>query len=261
MKLAVALLINVTACLAVLGQTGSEKSVADVHNFETNWLTAILNSDTGWIDRFNTGKLTAIPADASSLNQRMEAVNAILDPALRPDEMKVRITGTINLLTSDPAKNRSFNFLDTFNKKNGKWQVIATSISPADAARNAGYDRKEIEEELARLENEWAQVDVTNDRSIFDRIIPADFVATGGRGVLDHDRWLKGWEYEGVKSAVNRDIVVHIYSETLAVVTGIDVTTRTDNGKEIIHEDRFTDTWLKRGDQWQVIAAHVTRLK
>jgi ketosteroid isomerase-like protein len=261
MKLPLILLSVIAVCLAVPGQQHVEKSVADVHNFETDWLSASLNSDTAWIDRFTAGKLTVVPAEFSSAKERTEAINAIINPTLQSREMKVRITGTISLLTSDPAKNRSFGFLDTFNKKNSKWQVVATSMRAVQESA-AGSDRKAIEEELTRLENAWAQVDVTNDRSIFDHIIAPDFVATSASGkVRNREEWTKSWEYEGLKNAVNKDLSVHVYSDTLAVVTGIDVTTRTDNGVEVVHEDRFTDTWLKRGGGWQVIAAQVIRLK
>lgn len=240
----------------------SSEPATGLHKFEVDWLTSNLNGDPKWEHVFLAGKLGVTSADANTVRRRSNNVAELLRTPLPVTEFKVRIAGTISLLTSDPAQNRSFRFLDTFNKKNGKWQVIATSISPADASASPAPDRKQIEQELIRLENAWAQVDVTNDRSIFDRIIAPEFVSTSISGkVRNHDEWMRDWEYEGVKTARNSDIVVRVHSDTLAVITGVDVTTRIENGKEVFHEDRFTDTWVNRNGQWQVIAAQVTRLK
>jgi hypothetical protein len=55
---------------------------------------------------------------------------------------------------------------------------------------------------------------------------------------------------------------VHIYSDNLAIVTGVDTALKVEaGGKETIRRDRFTDTWMKRNGQWQVIATQVTRLQ
>ena len=124
--------------------------------------------------------------------------------------------------------------------------------------------KDEIEQTLLKMENEWAQVDVTNDRSVFQRIIAPDFVSTSrsGKFLSSRQEWVADWEYEGVKVATNSDMKLHIYANNLAVVTGVDTTTGTDKeGKEWTHQDRFTDTWAKRKGVWQCVAAHVNRIK
>ena len=240
----------------------SPEPATRLRKFEVDWLTAGLNGDPKWQQRFLHGKLDVTLADTDDARQRNADVADLLRTPLSANEIKVRIRGTISLLTSDPAQNRSFRFLDTFNKKNGKWQVIATSISAADATGSPATDRKQIEQELTRLENAWAQVNVTSDRSVFDRIIAPDFVSTSASGkVRNRDEWIRDWAYEDVKTATITDLTVHVYSGALAVVTGVDVTTRMKNAREVVHEDRFSDTWLNRDGQWQVIAAQVTRIK
>lgn len=140
----------------------TSEPATQLRKFEIDWLTAGLNGDPKWQQRFLDGKLDVEATDANGVRQRSVNIAELLRTPLSANEVKVRITGTISLLTSDPAKNRSFRFLDTFNKKNGKWQVIATSISPADASTSPATDRRQIEQELTRLENAWAQVGVTN---------------------------------------------------------------------------------------------------
>ena len=141
--------------------------------------------------------------------------------------------------------------------------ILASSLALSQAkSKKQNYD--EIERTLLRMENEWAQVDVTNDRSVFQRIIATDFVSTSrsGKFLGSRQEWVADWEYEGVKTATNSDMKVHIYADNMAVVTGIDTTTGTDKeGKEWTHQDRFTDTWVKRNGVWRCVAEHVTRIK
>ena len=73
---------------------------------------------------------------------------------------------------------------------------------------------------------------------------------------------MDAWEYEGVRSATNGDMKVSIYADNVAVVTGVITTKGTDHeGREWTHQDRLTDTRVKRNGVWQCVAAHVTRLR
>ena len=122
----------------------------------------------------------------------------------------------------------------------------------------------DVEKLLLRLEDEWAQVDVTQDKAVFQRILAPDFVSTSRSGKIlsGRDAYLADWEYEGVRSARNSDMTVHVYSDDVAVVTGIDSTSGTNSdGSQWVHQDRFTDTWVKRNGTWQCVAEHVTRIK
>jgi ketosteroid isomerase-like protein len=139
-----------------------------------------------------------------------------------------------------------------------------TSCSLLPHAKSNPQNHDEIERTLLRMENEWAQVDVTNDRSVFQRIIAPDFVSTSrsGRFLASRQEYLADWEYEEVKSATNSDMKVHAYAGNVAVVTGIDTTTGADkDGTGWTHQDRFTDTWVSRNGRWQCVSAHVTRIK
>src|SRR5688572_31247547 len=153
-------------------QKPDERIAGELRGFERNWLTAYLNGDTGWLSRFSMGKLNIIPAPGISFENREGAVSELTGTDLQANEMKVRISGTISLLTNDPNLNRSFFFLDTFNKINGKWRVIASSIAPTPAI-GAQQDR----EELLRFESEFAQALVKNDRATFERLVAPDFVS------------------------------------------------------------------------------------
>lgn len=121
-----------------------------------------------------------------------------------------------------------------------------------------------IQAHILKMENEWAQVDVTNDRSIFKRILAPDFFFTDSRTGERKSRaeWLADWEYEGVTSATNINAVVQVFSENLAIFSGTDETKgRNRDGSEWLHQDICTDTWLRRDGVWQCIAAHCSRIK
>ncbi len=143
--------------------------------------------------------------------------------------------------------------------------MAASSIfvfSQTKSKKSKQNDR--IAQELIKMENEWAQIDVTNDRSVFERILAPDFVSTSrsGKFLGNRQEYLADWEYEEVKSAVNSNMKVHIYANNVAIVTGIDTTRGTDkDGNEWMHQDRFTDTYIKRKGVWQCVAAQVTRIK
>src|SRR5215208_4695899 len=158
MKHVIAVLVLVWIfVIQVVGQNQQEKIAGELQQFETGWLTANLNNDAGWLSRFSAQKLNVLPPPNATVADRAEAVEKLTATTVRPDEMKVRISGTISLLTNDPRQNRSFYFLDTFNKTGGKWRVIASSISPTPAAATGG---EQIEQEVLRLENEWARAAV-----------------------------------------------------------------------------------------------------
>ena len=137
-------------------------------------------------------------------------------------------------------------------------------VTTTPTSQGATEPAAAIQAHILKLENEWAQVDVTNDRSIFDRILAPDFLFTDSRSGKRKSRaeFLAEWEYEGVTSAANIDTVVQVFSESLAVFSGTDETKgRNLDGSEWLHQDICTDTWLRRNGVWQVIAEHCSRIK
>ena len=130
--------------------------------------------------------------------------------------------------------------------------------------RDGAVPVAEIQAHILKLENEWAQVDVTNDRSVFSKIIAPDFFSTSSRSGKRKSRaqWLADWEYEGVTSATQVDSTIRVYSANLAIFSGIDETRGLNqDGSQWVHQDICTDTWLKRAGKWQCIAAHCSRIK
>src|SRR5215212_5551484 len=117
---------------------------------------------------------------ATSQNKSVSTVGELAD--FESNQFKVRISGRIEMLTSDPSKNRSFGFLDTFNRIDGKWQVIAHHFAPESSIPNSSSDA--VARNLIALEKQLAQAELTNDRYVFDKIIAPEFVSTDSKAVV-----------------------------------------------------------------------------
>ena len=233
------------------------KPARELSRFETNWLTAHLNGDQNWLSRFSAGKLNVVPPGSGRfIEERSEAVAAATVTKLRADEMKVRISGTISLLTNDPAQNRSFYFLDTFNKIGGRWRVIASSISPSAVSETTSPEQ--IEGELLQLENQLARSGTFSGPSGIDRFLAPDFVGTSANGaVQNRQEWIHGREPGRLGSSLKSEMQVRILADDLAVVTGIDTLIGSELSRKA-NRVRFTNTWAKRGVSWQCVASHVS---
>lgn len=259
MKILATLLFLLSINLAVSAQTSNDQLAGRLHDFEADWLRANLNDDQLWKQRFVEGKLAIIPADKSAVDKRASEVSAILDPSLSPTEMKVRITGTVTLITNNHVKDRSFRFLDTFNKKDGKWEIIATGIAPTSEP-SAGTDTRSVESTLTDLENSLARAIAGNDRSNLDAMIAPKFVGTSADGTVnDRATWISGLAAQRFITSKAEDVAVHVISDDIVVVTGISANSDA-KGNGTAGRARFTHTWINRNGQWQLAAAQATAI-
>ena len=111
---------------------------------------------------------------------------------------------------------------------------------------------------LLQLEDGWASALVKRDRVTFERLLADGFVYTENDQTMDRATVLNSIVAgtDTVVVARNDSMVVHRYGAMTAVVTGwLIVGGRGANG-EFEHRYRFTDTWVKRGTRWQIVAAH-----
>ena len=120
------------------------------------------------------------------------------------------------------------------------------------------------EQELRRLEDEWLGSYVRGDKATFDRIVADDFTGTDESAKLRNktqERELLQVPPNSIKTSLtNEDVQVRIYGNA-AIVTGrIVVKTQLSGQSEIGFQSRFTDTFLKRQERWQVSARHYSRL-
>jgi ketosteroid isomerase-like protein len=115
------------------------------------------------------------------------------------------------------------------------------------------------EQELLKLEQDWAKAEAKNDMSFFERILAKDYVLTDANGAV----WNKPQELAASASKeeliTSDDVRVRVYGDA-AVVTGRDTIKETSKGKDTIVLYRWTDTWIKNGGGWQCVATHTSKI-
>ena len=237
--------------------------------FEVDWLTANMNNDREWLAKFSFGKLEFVPTSKGPIDQRAKLTTDLLTPTMPDDAKKIRITGTIQLITNDSALNRSFSFLDTFNRRGGKWEVIASNFTPSadtevstwrETAAGSLSDA-ETEKEIRKLDLEAAKAIREKDEKAIARFFTANSVTNDPRNGLT-----KG--SAGVIEAARSNLInyysferniesVQIFDST-AVTMGNEVVTlrSASGGPGNVIRRRYTNVWMKRGGSWVIVARH-----
>jgi ketosteroid isomerase-like protein len=120
------------------------------------------------------------------------------------------------------------------------------------------------EQALRKLEDQWLGSYLRGDKATFDRIVADDFTGTDESAKVRskaQERELIQAPPASIKTSLtNQDVRVRVYGDT-AIVTGrIVVKTQLSGQPEISFQSRFTDTFLKRQERWQVVARHYSRV-
>jgi hypothetical protein len=119
-----------------------------------------------------------------------------------------------------------------------------------------------VEQQLKKLEIEWADAEVKKDVAVLDRLLADDFtltttfgkVVTKAQAVAD----VKSGE-DATSSYAYSDVKVRVYGDT-AVVTYVEKSKETYKGRDNSGTSRWTDTWVKRGSSWQCVASHGSKV-
>jgi hypothetical protein len=116
------------------------------------------------------------------------------------------------------------------------------------------------EQELKRLEDKWLNSYLRGDKQTFDRIVADDFTRTDESGKFAtkaEERALVQAPPPSLNASLtNEDMKVRFYGN-VAIVTGLIVSKVQGS---LSFQSRFTDTFIKRGGRWQVVARHYSRV-
>jgi ketosteroid isomerase-like protein len=137
--------------------------------------------------------------------------------------------------------------------------VVALVLTFASQAQTLAQTKTgNAEQELIKLENEWADAWVKSDVAFFERIEAEDYTWTSPWGWVatkaDDLKLIKSGE-DLITSWALSEIKVRVYGDA-AVVTGRDAIKETYKGKDVSGQHRLTNTWVKRAGQWQCVAGH-----
>ena len=118
-----------------------------------------------------------------------------------------------------------------------------------------------MEEELLKLENEFARAVTSNDADALDELLADDWVIVEPDGsFIDKARFL-GVIKSGAlshESMESTDLRVRTYGNT-AVVTGLTATKGKFMGQDFTACERATDIFVKHTDRWQCVFTQLTR--
>jgi ketosteroid isomerase-like protein len=121
-----------------------------------------------------------------------------------------------------------------------------------------------VEQQLTKLENDWAQATITKDYAVLDRVISDDYTSSGDPdGSVETKAKFMASMKSGetvIKSYKYSDLKVRVYGNA-AVVTGLQTFDMTVKGKDVGGTFRFTDTWVKRGNSWQCVVEHASKIE
>jgi ketosteroid isomerase-like protein len=118
-----------------------------------------------------------------------------------------------------------------------------------------------MEEELLKLENEFARAIASNDADALDRLLADDWIIVEpDGGMIDKARFLGviGSGALSHESMESTDLRARLYGDT-AVVTGLTTSKGKFMGQDFTSCERATDIFVKQADRWQCVFTQLTR--
>ena len=133
--------------------------------------------------------------------------------------------------------------------------VCGASFAGAQQPK-ATTSRTPDERAVLDLEEAWARGVVKRDAATFKRLLAPGFVYTEDDRVQNGEQLTRDIVSgtDTVTEARNEQMATHAFDNAM-IVTGWLIMRGRSGGKPFERRYRFTDTWLKRGGQWQIIAA------
>jgi ketosteroid isomerase-like protein len=118
-----------------------------------------------------------------------------------------------------------------------------------------------MEEELLKLEDEFARAVASNDVEALDGLLADDWIIVDPDGSIIDKAWFLGVIKSGAlshESMENTDLRVRLYGNT-AVVTALATTKGKFMGQDFASCERATDIFVKQIDRWQCVFTQLTR--
>ena len=121
--------------------------------------------------------------------------------------------------------------------------------------------KNEVQEELLKLEKEFAQAIIKNDSEAIGRVLADDWVIIDpDGGIIDRTRFLGVIKSGALTHEMmeSDDVSVRIYGDT-AVVMGLTTSKGKFMGQEFTTRERATDIFVKQHGRWECVFSQLTR--
>ena len=119
----------------------------------------------------------------------------------------------------------------------------------------------DAEEELLKVEKEFADTIVNNDLERLGRVVSDDWVIIDPNGeIVDRARFFEVINSGSLTHEImeSEDSRVRVYGDS-AVVTAVTRTKGKFMGQEFSTQERATDVFVKRDGRWRCVVTHLTR--
>ncbi len=136
-------------------------------------------------------------------------------------------------------------------------------LSLLTAVRTNAQTMEQTAPEEARiltLENAWNQAVQQKDAQALKLLLAPELIYVEYDGTLmNNTEYLASVEAPSMHPVriVNEGMTVHLYC-MVAVVNGMCRESGVKKGKAYAVRERFTDTWVRRGDRWECVASEST---
>jgi uncharacterized protein (TIGR02246 family) len=145
--------------------------------------------------------------------------------------------------------------------------LVAALLFPASQSRALQTPQaSQAEQEVRKLERAWLDAYEQHDTKAMDTIVADDFTITFPDGSMQ----TKPQILNSIKAPRNpanpplkfytEDVQSRVYGDHVVVLIGRVVTEYVRDGKTMKEQNRYTDTYVKRGGRWQVVASHLSNV-
>jgi ketosteroid isomerase-like protein len=141
----IAVLLVVATPILVLCQTNqNDKTANELMQLERDWVTATMKRDKVWLERFFADEFISTHPTSGTIKNKVREIADTIDPTQTPesstlDNMKVIVAGKTAIVTGAAFevggaqhltdRKRGYLFTDTFIRRSGRWQLLASHSS------------------------------------------------------------------------------------------------------------------------------------
>lgn len=122
------------------------------------------------------------------------------------------------------------------------------------------------EEEVRRLERQWLDAYEQNDAEAMGRIVADDFTITFPNGAMQTKPQLMAMVKAPRRAGQPRmkfytdGVQSRAYGDTVILIGRVTSEYERD-GQTVREQSRYTDTYVRRGGRWQVVASHLSNVE
>lgn len=141
--------------------------------------------------------------------------------------------------------------------------IAASSLASGQMTGKKVFRNTRVEQELKKVEEEWANAYVRHDAGALERILADEFISVGSNGESHN----KAKDIEDLKAdsatyeySTPYDLEMRVYGGWAVVIGRTKERGRYPSGRQFVNEYRWTDVFVKRQGRWQCVAAQVASI-